>query len=389
MELAKRDDCTGCGACLEVCPKKAVSFHDDAEGFPTPVIDRDRCVDCGLCRKACPVFSPVKEHSVRAAYAAQLKDAGALKKSSSGGLFTAFARVILSRGGIVFGCVYDENYNAVIREARTEEELDPMRGSKYVWSRSSDAFPIVKKYLEEGKEVLFTSLPCHTAGLLNYLGKDYPGLTTVVFFCGGGVSPLVYREYLKTVTEKVPLKDLDLKFRDKDPYGAGVHITYQTENGRVYEKFYQNSYFFGYHTKVYVRRCCYHCHYRYEGRISDLTFGDYWRVGDYHKKDFDDIRAGVSALTVNTEKGEALLEAAKDQLLLKETRIEDIAAGNNLTLGDQKKIIRMPSFRDKFFETLKKKGWKAADRRYLYNVSRVRAAVPEKYKKKFRKILGR
>ena len=388
-KLAPAEECTGCGACIERCPKKAISYRDDKEGFPTPVIDTEKCVECGLCTKVCPVFHPVKENAIRAAYAAQFKDDRALKESSSGGLFTAFARVILSRGGVVFGCVYDEHYNALIREAKTEEELAPMRGSKYVWSRSSDAFPRVKEYLEEGREVMFTGLPCHTAGLLNYLGKDYPNLVTVVFFCGGAVSPLAYREYLKTVTKKVPLKDLDLKFRDKEEYGAGVHITYETGKGRVFEKYYQNSYFFGYHTKVYVRPCCYHCHYRYEGRISDLTFGDYWGVKYFHEKDFDDLKAGVSALLVDTEKGEALLEAAKDQLRIVPTRVEDIAAGNNLTLGGQTKIIPVPAYRDQFFETLKKRGWKAADWKYLHNLARVKCAVPVKYKRKIKKLLRR
>ena len=54
MELAKRDDCTGCGACLEICPKKAISYRDDHEGFPTPAINQDLCVSCGTCVDNCP-----------------------------------------------------------------------------------------------------------------------------------------------------------------------------------------------------------------------------------------------------------------------------------------------------------------------------------------------
>ena len=121
MELAKRDDCTGCGACLEICPKKAISYRDDHEGFPTPAINQDLCVECGLCRKVCPVFHPVKRNTIRGAYAAQLNDdPTTLKKSTSGGVFTALAREILGRGGIVFGCVWDENYDAILVSAESE-----------------------------------------------------------------------------------------------------------------------------------------------------------------------------------------------------------------------------------------------------------------------------
>ena len=39
--------CTGCGACLERCPVKAI----DAPG---PGVDPEKCIGCGLCRVSCP-----------------------------------------------------------------------------------------------------------------------------------------------------------------------------------------------------------------------------------------------------------------------------------------------------------------------------------------------
>ena len=45
-----RDECTGCGACLEVCPFGALSL--DGEGIA--VVD-EQCTACGACLEVCPV----------------------------------------------------------------------------------------------------------------------------------------------------------------------------------------------------------------------------------------------------------------------------------------------------------------------------------------------
>jgi anaerobic sulfite reductase subunit C len=43
--------CTGCGACLEACPEKAIALPESEDG---PEIDLDRCLACGQCLKVCP-----------------------------------------------------------------------------------------------------------------------------------------------------------------------------------------------------------------------------------------------------------------------------------------------------------------------------------------------
>jgi Fe-S-cluster-containing hydrogenase component 2 len=42
--------CTGCGACLEICPIGAISIKSDKA-----VIDQRLCSACGSCLKGCPV----------------------------------------------------------------------------------------------------------------------------------------------------------------------------------------------------------------------------------------------------------------------------------------------------------------------------------------------
>lgn len=376
MELAAHDICTGCGACAKACPKQAIVYKDDNEGFPTPYIQKDKCIECGLCRKVCPAINMPKTNTIKVAYAAQALDHDMLKDSTSGGLFTVFAREIFRRNGVVFGCVWDEQYNAVVKCATNEDEIKPMRGSKYVWSWAGDAFPKVKEYLESGRTVMFVGLPCQVAGLKNFLRKDYENLFLVDFFCGGSPSPLAFREYLKTITVNVPLDKLNFKFRDKEKFGVGVNISYEGVHGRVHQSFIRNPYFFSYHTKIFHRLPCYHCQYRYIHRVEDITMGDFWEVEKYHKE--FDIKAGVSSLLVNSDKGLQLFNSVKDKLQLTETQLESIAGWNNLTLGDQRKVFKTVSFRKDFFVVLKTSGWKTAEKRFLYNKVRLKLWVKHK-----------
>ena len=45
------EPCTGCEACVEACPEKAIALPESQDG---PEIDFDRCLACGQCLKVCP-----------------------------------------------------------------------------------------------------------------------------------------------------------------------------------------------------------------------------------------------------------------------------------------------------------------------------------------------
>ena len=53
-ELFKnKKDCCACGACLNVCPKDAISMNEDESGFLYPQIDDTKCINCKMCQKVC------------------------------------------------------------------------------------------------------------------------------------------------------------------------------------------------------------------------------------------------------------------------------------------------------------------------------------------------
>ena len=45
-----KDECTGCGTCVEECPTEAISLNAD----DIAVVKEDDCTECGLCVDSCP-----------------------------------------------------------------------------------------------------------------------------------------------------------------------------------------------------------------------------------------------------------------------------------------------------------------------------------------------
>ena len=56
IQIINKQDCCGCGACAQVCPKDCIDMVADAEGFLYPVVDKDFCINCGKCNRICPVL---------------------------------------------------------------------------------------------------------------------------------------------------------------------------------------------------------------------------------------------------------------------------------------------------------------------------------------------
>ncbi len=48
----KKEECTGCGTCVEECPVEAIIIDEDED---CAVVDEEECVDCGVCTESCPV----------------------------------------------------------------------------------------------------------------------------------------------------------------------------------------------------------------------------------------------------------------------------------------------------------------------------------------------
>ena len=75
--------CTGCRACVQICPQKCISIKDIGNGFLFPTTNFQKCINCSLCEKVCPIGKN-NTYSHPKAYAAVNKVNYVLKNASSG-----------------------------------------------------------------------------------------------------------------------------------------------------------------------------------------------------------------------------------------------------------------------------------------------------------------
>jgi 2-oxoglutarate ferredoxin oxidoreductase subunit delta len=55
-----KDQCKGCGYCIEYCPRKVLEESDEinARGVHPPrVVDESKCILCSFCSAVCPDFA--------------------------------------------------------------------------------------------------------------------------------------------------------------------------------------------------------------------------------------------------------------------------------------------------------------------------------------------
>lgn len=335
--LAANEYCTGCAACASVCPKGCITMMADEDGFLFPVVDGEKCVSCGLCEKACPIITPPEKPAKKSvAYAAYSRDEAMRLSSSSGGVFTELAKVVLHDSGAVFGAAYNAQFEVVHICVENEADLARLRGAKYAQSDLGDSFRDVKRRLEQGQKVLFSGTPCQIGGLKAFLRKDYERLLTVDFVCHSVPSPMAWREYVKYRSRQDNGGEMPcaINLRDKQTgwtnYRYSNLFTYadgHAHAARSGESLYMKLFVGGYIN----RESCANCQFKGYSRVSDLTIGDFWGIWDI-APEMDDNK-GTSVVLVQSESGAALLRSVSDQLILKPVTPEEASRHNGAMLN--------------------------------------------------------
>ena len=144
IKIEDKKDCCGCGACAQICPRKCIEMRCDEEGFAYACVDEQSCINCSLCEQVCPVNNSGDARQALSVKAVKSTDDNLRKVSSSSGLFTLLSRVVLSRGGVVYGACYNADGDVVHAVACNEQELASMRGSEYAQSNVSIVFEDVE-----------------------------------------------------------------------------------------------------------------------------------------------------------------------------------------------------------------------------------------------------
>jgi coenzyme F420-reducing hydrogenase beta subunit len=359
-----KEQCCGCGACEQACPRNAISLVSDEEGFSYPRTNTNMCISCDICNRICPytcLLFPLSPHYL--CYAAKHKDTAALEKSSSGGMFIALSDRFLEHGGVIYGSGYDANIVARHMRAINLAERNNLCGSKYVQSEISNTYTLCKIDIQQNKEVLFVGTPCQLAGLNSFLGELYrPNLLTVSIICHGVPSPKLFAEYLEYSNRKRNAHIVEYCHRPKTNYWGHIERSkFIYVNGEINsdsDSVLSQAWKWLFYSNAALRPCCYKCPWTKNGHSSDITIGDFWGIEDVMPDFYDKL--GVSAVLINTKKGELAFEKISGTIDKCKSSFEDILRKNpNLT------VCSYPlTNRRKFWKLYYEKGFAALVRRY-------------------------
>jgi coenzyme F420-reducing hydrogenase beta subunit len=325
-----KEDCSGCGSCVESCPAKALSLVPDSEGFLYPNLNPGKCLSCGRCSRVCPVLHPPASVPPLSCLAARSADSDIRKVSSSGGVFAELAKIVLSKGGIVYGAAMDFP-ECTTRHVyiKSIDDLPRIQGSKYVQGNASDRFPEIQEFLKNGETVLFSGLPCQTAALASFLGAVPPNLILVDLICHGAPSPDVFLQYRNELLNRVNgIRVLSLAFRDKQRGWGKTSSTWRIERGSDILRLEDDLFVKAFSLDLFSRPSCHRCAFRSFATAADITLGDYWD-GKNAPSDWDD-ETGISVALLHSTKGQELFLATPKVVLPSvETTLVDILCGNS------------------------------------------------------------
>ena len=333
IDIRDKTKCTGCGACRNVCPRDAITMVVDEEGFPYPIVAEAQCIDCGRCVQICPLISPLDRYGVvlnqATVYAAWSKDEERRIQSTSGGLFSELALHVYDQGGIVVGAVYGEAFMIHHEVSERADDLLRLRQSKYAQSDIRLVFREIKRFLDQGRPVLFCGTPCQAAGLRSYLGGVSPRLLLCDFICRGVNSPKAYRAYLDMLMKQHGASVTEVQFKNKDFGWNCFHTKVTFSDGSVHAlDRYRDPYMQAYlKYNLIIRPCCHVCMFKGDFRNTDITLGDFWGVGKFDPTLDDD--KGTSVVIVNTEKGGRAIAGISGNVSIRKMSVNHIQGGNH------------------------------------------------------------
>jgi NADPH:quinone reductase len=350
INIIDKSKCCGCTACVQCCPKQCIVLKEDNEGFLYPEVNIEQCINCNLCTKVCPVIYPFKEKYPQKTYACINPNNEIRINSSSGGIFSLIAEKVIQNNGIVFGAIFDSQWQVIHSYTKDINSLYKFQGSKYVQSFIGDSYQKIKLLLENNTIVLFVGTPCQVSGLLHYLRKDYHNLITVDFSCHGVASPKVWSLYLNELCSKHCIEIHNIKhinFRDKQYSWTKFcfSIKYFNSKNNLIETFLEihnnNIFMKGFLSNLYLRPSCYKCPTKNGRSQSDITIADYWGIQNIFPEMNDE--KGVSLVLINTEKGKSFFPIT--QTIFRESNYENARQYNEGLKG----CAITPENRESFF----------------------------------------
>jgi len=331
IKILEKKMCTGCCACMNVCPMQCIEMESDHEGFKYPMVETKICINCRRCEKVCPLlnrdFVTVERFDHPKVMAAWNTDHAIRLDSTSGGIFSALADKMFNDGGLVAGAVFQKDHSVSHIVTGDSSLLDDIRSSKYLQSNMGRLFKDINELLESGRKVLICATPCQIAGLYSALGKDYDNLTTCDFICVGVNSPKVFLKYIQMLEQKYDSLVTKIKFKNKTFGWHRFSTRIDFDSGETYIKDrYHDPYMRSLLNAHLVRPSCYDCQFKGQPRQADITLADFWGIEKINPALDNDC--GTSAVILNSQKGFDYFQNTGETIFAHECSLPDVIAGN-------------------------------------------------------------
>lgn len=250
-------------------------------------------------------------------YAVKNKNDEIRLNSSSGGVFNTLATYIIKNGGVVYGAIYDLNFNIIHKRIDKLEDIYLMQGSKYSNSNMTSIISQLKKDAEDNVKVLFSGTPCQIMAVKNML-KNYNinNFLFVDIICHGTPNKSFFDDYKKMMEKKFNSKlvYINMRYKDKKEFYKNIkHINpcYKEKIGKhsMFLKFNNGKeYFmpsdldiFYLNFDYFINNGCFKCQFSNLNRLSDITIGDFHQF-NCNLGAFNDCN-GVSLVILNSKSG--------------------------------------------------------------------------------------
>lgn len=326
--------CSGCAACIAVCPTGAIRLRENNIGFYEALVDAEKCNRCGRCRAVCAQASPKEGISLRSCelFALHSTEAETVRGCSSGGIAHELSKLALQRGRHVIGAAYDLTTNRVQHiEINNMAQLPLLDGSKYLQSNPEKAFETAMRKAYDDREAKFLvfGTPCQITGMA--AAAESFGIREqfllVEIFCHGVPSYRLWDETVKAARKKLRAQQFDrVRFRYKKNDWHSYCLRIDADGRTYYGKRETELFWQVFFENILLNDACYNCTARRDCSAADIRLGDYWGARFRQRSD------GVSAVFAITPRGglavRQLTEAGRAELLNPGTADEMLAAQN-------------------------------------------------------------
>ncbi|NLC26894.1 MAG: 4Fe-4S dicluster domain-containing protein [Fastidiosipila sp.] len=331
--IKSKQACTGCGACQAVCPTECITLDIDEEGFWYPNAG-SACIDCGRCEEVCPIVNRVPvDDTKQYCVAGRHNNTDVWLASTSGGAFSAICQAFENPAIAIFGAKHLDKSNVIHDFVTNINDIDCFRKSKYSQSNMSGNYCSIRRFLEEGRRVIFSGTPCQVAGVRNFLNKDYDNLLCIDLICHGVGSPGIFDKYINYLEGANDSEVVSFEFRSKRIVKGllNQNITRtRFVDGRILEN--KNDIFYqAFIQALILRPSCGECIFAKTDRVGDLTIGDLNNMQAFLPE--SDKCVNYSTIIVNTEKGDTIMKKLNEYMDLYPVDLDAIAKYNSALIS--------------------------------------------------------